>query len=493
MHYKFIAFTCYQRLSTIPPFADLIRKLQINHYRTNMLSIASKIPRKMKKGGTLQPVLPLIPDKLETTDDQKSKFVSLELKTRVGQPDNATKYKKFVQKFEEGTPQQWIDLLRDLNEIWTQNSINGGTDRASTVRALVRGESSTAFESALQDARTDENGVEQQMTAEHVETALNAVSTTVFPHRALEIQKLWMNRRMFKPAELTTRQTAAAINRLNNSLPLFPGGSDASKFTDVEIVGLLEWSLPPAWRAKFDLDGYIPSLDSKARLIDACEAIERNEVAEEKEAKPTKKGKGGKPKNENSESAHKKGDNKKKKFFCTEHGHNATHGTSDCYTLKNRANKNGTATAPHPVRSFSNKAFRKEVNFLARASDKKKVLDLYATAVQREQAKLAKRVGKRKKSNDATSDNESDDDMSVQLIEAPVKVRNHVASSQLNKLVSKKQACCKNDSTSLTTEEKTLEENAYQRKLLWLQDHGEPDLFEPRTPPPPADSSDDES
>ena len=64
-----------------------------------------------------------------------------------------------------------------------------------------------------------------------------------------------MNRRMFKPAELTTRQTAAAINRLNNALPLFPGGSDDSKFTENEVVELLEWSLPPTWRAKFDLDG----------------------------------------------------------------------------------------------------------------------------------------------------------------------------------------------------------------------------------------------
>jgi hypothetical protein len=36
-----------------------------------------------------------------------------------------------------------------------------------------------------------------------------------------------MNRRMFKPAELTTRQTAATITRLNNALPLFPLGTDA--------------------------------------------------------------------------------------------------------------------------------------------------------------------------------------------------------------------------------------------------------------------------
>jgi hypothetical protein len=122
-----------------------------------------------------------------------------------------------------------------------------------------------------------------------VTTALGAVTNTVFPHRALETQKLWMNRRMFKPADLTTRQTAAAINRLNNALPLFPTGTENSKFSDVEVVELLEWSLPPAWRAKFDLDGYVPTLHPKMQLIEACEAIERNLFIETNESKHKRK------------------------------------------------------------------------------------------------------------------------------------------------------------------------------------------------------------
>jgi hypothetical protein len=80
------------------------------------------------------------------------------LKTKVGQPSDATKYKKYVRKLEEGNPQEWIDMLRDLEEIWTQNSMTGGTDRASTVRALVGGENEVAFETALQDAGTAEDG-----------------------------------------------------------------------------------------------------------------------------------------------------------------------------------------------------------------------------------------------------------------------------------------------------------------------------------------------
>jgi hypothetical protein len=105
--------------------------------------------------------------------------------------------------------------------------------------------------------------VVNNITADNVMTMLNAVTSTVFPHRALETQKLWMTWKMFKPpANMTTRQTAAAINRLNNALPLFPNGTDEGlKFTPQELIGLLEWSLPQAWRAnKFDLDGYVPSL-----------------------------------------------------------------------------------------------------------------------------------------------------------------------------------------------------------------------------------------
>ena len=58
-----------------------------------------------------------------------------------------------------------------------------------------------------------------------------------------------------------------------------------SKLLEVELIWLLEWSLPVTWRAKFDLDGYIPMLHSKARLIEACEAIEQSEISSENSAK----------------------------------------------------------------------------------------------------------------------------------------------------------------------------------------------------------------
>jgi hypothetical protein len=86
-----------------------------------------------------------------------------------------------------------------------------------------------------------------------------------------------MNRKMFKPVELTIRQMAASIHRLSNALTFFSTASEASKFSEIELIGLLEWSLPATWRAKFDLDSYIPTLHSRTKLIVAMERPSREE------------------------------------------------------------------------------------------------------------------------------------------------------------------------------------------------------------------------
>jgi hypothetical protein len=135
-------------------------------------------------------------------------------------------------------------MIIDLEEIWTLNSMAGDNDRASTVRALVCGESTVEFETALQDVSTVKEGQTSPISVEHVKKFLNAAIETVFLHRALETQQLWINRKMFKPVELTTRQMAASVNRLSSTLPFFPTVAEAFKFSEIELIGLLKWSLP---------------------------------------------------------------------------------------------------------------------------------------------------------------------------------------------------------------------------------------------------------
>ena len=238
--------------------------------------------KKKFPAASMQAILPLIKPKVDVQTIDKTKLVTFDLLIRAGAAAASPKYKKVVKTFEEGTPEEWLDVLLGLKEIWRQNGVNGPSDREATVAAILKGESRTAFDAALEDARADPgNGGEQvPLTIEHIEIALKAVTTVVFPHRALEIQKLWMQRSMRKPAELSTRSTAAAITKINNSLPLFPLGTVASKFSEGEVVSLIEWSLPKSWGAAFNLKGYVPGLDTKERLIRECEALERNEVGD---------------------------------------------------------------------------------------------------------------------------------------------------------------------------------------------------------------------
>ena len=72
---------------------------------------------------------------------------------------------------------------------------------------------------------------------------------------------------------------------MNNCLPFFPGGEEESKFTQAELLEILECSLPLAWRQKFDYDGYILTDHTKAKLIASCEAIERKKETQKGEKK----------------------------------------------------------------------------------------------------------------------------------------------------------------------------------------------------------------
>jgi hypothetical protein len=259
--------------------ADYRAHLAAKEQEIFIMQFVKKTP--FKPSTHSQPILPLVPIKIPTDDKDKSKFITFELKVRAGAAAGTPSYKKSVRTFEEGSPQEWMDVLSNLREIWKQNSVNGPTDRSATIAAILKGDSLTAYETALEDIRVNpdpENEAQIAITIEHIETALRAVTTIIFPFRALEIQKQWMTRSMKKPYDLTTRKTAAALSRLNNYLPHFPTGNATSKFSESELIGLLEWALPNSWRKQMDLKGFIPSLGTRNELIDHCERIERNET-----------------------------------------------------------------------------------------------------------------------------------------------------------------------------------------------------------------------
>ena len=129
-----------------------------------------------------------------------------------------------------------------------QNAITALTDRLATVRTILRGNSLTSFETAVDEVKTvvaDDGSTSMvALTVVHVEVALAEVAKEVFPHRALDIQRAWMRRGIHKPGHMNFRRLASAVIRINNALPLFPGGTDEHKLSEQEVLEILEWSLP---------------------------------------------------------------------------------------------------------------------------------------------------------------------------------------------------------------------------------------------------------
>ena len=141
------------------------------------------------KPSRLQPIVGLIPEALPTKKVEKNKFVSFKLTAHAGQPaTRSTMCKKYIPVFEEGMPYQWIELVKDLAEIWTQNSVNGPTDRAATIRALLKCESLAAFKTALKDVRANldpDKAKPLQLTTKIIKKSLAQVAHSVLPHSVL--------------------------------------------------------------------------------------------------------------------------------------------------------------------------------------------------------------------------------------------------------------------------------------------------------------------
>jgi hypothetical protein len=165
--------------------------------------------------------------------------------------------------------------------------------------------------------------------------------------------------------------------------------------------------LPSPWRKKFNFDGYIPTLGTKAKLILECEAIEQNESVQEKERKD----------NDNNNNNFKKTgleipqqELKKMNTGVTASSiartaaltaymlclsgffYNKTWQTQ-CLEKKNLTMDKEASKKNCP---FLRRTIRKEVNSLACKAGKRRVLGLYAAAFKRKQDKESKtKVAKR--------------------------------------------------------------------------------------------------
>jgi hypothetical protein len=90
-------------------------------------------------------VIPPLPTKL-LLDELKDKaaYITFTLQVSKGSGPGTLTYRKRIRTFEEGDPQQWMEVITGLKEIWAQNSITKPTDMSNTAMAILKGDKTIA-------------------------------------------------------------------------------------------------------------------------------------------------------------------------------------------------------------------------------------------------------------------------------------------------------------------------------------------------------------
>jgi hypothetical protein len=364
----------------IPAFGNLYKKIKIAQYRLHY-AWKQENDKEMrfqqvtyKKSPGFVPVIPFVPTKLSADElKDKSAYITFSLQVSRGTGPGTPNYKKSIWTFEDGDPQQWMKATTGLREIWLQNSVDNATDMSNTVVAILKGDSLTAYEAAVEDLTVDPDDDTQMipLTEDHVEKALRIVAETIFPFCALETQKQWMSKHMKKPYDMTAKTMTNSMSKINNFLPYFLGGVVESKYPEAELINILQFALPDYYRAAFDLRDYIPTDENKLKFISKCDRVGRSKRPKfhkrddnENERRSSKKAKFTKSEKLNKKNGSRTATEATGRY-CT-HCKTSTHNTARCYKLKKIARDKEEAGKAHDKSPYSKQTFRKEVNAMAR-------------------------------------------------------------------------------------------------------------------------------
>jgi hypothetical protein len=408
----------------IPPFCALYKKIKIAQYRLHltwkrekeegMRGVQKRQAYNKKSTPKFLLAIPLLPTKLLPDElKDKSAYIKFTLQVSKGSGPETPTYRKSIRTFDKGVPQHWMEVINGLKEIWAQNSITVPMDMSNTAVAILKEDSLTSYEAAMEDNRTDldDKSLMVPMTEQH--------TNQIFPYHALETQKQWMSKYARKPYKMGGKQFVISMSRINNYIPFFPDAAVLSKYSEEELLNILEFAVPPHWRKAFDLRDYLPTSDDKARFISKCERVKRNETppARERDGSDndrtsSKKNKFAKSKKSVTKSG-KKTNTESGPMYCT-HCKTDTHVMERCWKLKKIAREKELSEKS----TIFQQTFCKEVNAIARTTGKNGDIKLVEKAIKRKQCKHGKKekthakVARAKKAESSDSDS-SDESINV--------------------------------------------------------------------------------
>jgi len=198
---------------------------------------------------------------------KKEDLITFKLKS---DPNNADSplHTLSIQPYSLGTCEELLNFIIKINKIIKGQNITTGPNQFALIRQLLQGDALSAFNAAATSLNE---------TVDNFKSCINLLIKHVFPHRALAIQKQYMNRVMRKPLEVTIRQYRARVEEIRTYLKSFPGYTIAHEMSDDDIKDLLEHGIPNAWKKEMTRQGFDPIENTTTQFVEFCERMEVTE------------------------------------------------------------------------------------------------------------------------------------------------------------------------------------------------------------------------
>eukprot|EP00957_Ditylum_brightwellii_P128566 9807313-Ditylum_brightwellii.AAC.2 len=146
----------------------------------------------------------------------------------------------------------------------------------AVAKTLLKGNALTVFEQA-EIARGNQ-------TVPHFDQCLDDVAEHVFPEKAGQIQKRYMQRNICFGKDLTMKEWVARVQELNGYLKDFPTHNrNLTQPLDAdELLDILEFGVLASWLREFTVQSFDPVDQGLRTFVEFCTCLESCEPSEDR-------------------------------------------------------------------------------------------------------------------------------------------------------------------------------------------------------------------
>ena len=175
-----------------------------------------------------------------------SDLIKFECRRMVDDVDEGTeaptgpKYSISIAKFGGGSPEELLEFLKMVFEVFAGQAIDIARDRHNLMQQVLKGDALAAFNN-----KSEELGV---MSIPNFHKCIRHLKEHIFPTQALSYQKRYMRNAFKLPPNWSIKRYVARIVEINNYLPDFPPFEASQKLPDDEILEIVKYGVPIKWQ-----------------------------------------------------------------------------------------------------------------------------------------------------------------------------------------------------------------------------------------------------